>query len=87
MLGVSDGWNHVGRVLAQALTYLDQVKCPRGHYTDESTQYYMAGRYEIDDDTVCEACAAHERYLEDLGDNKPQPGTLLTLHAYHPDDD
>lgn len=87
MLGGPPGWGYASRILAAALTFLDAIKCPRGHYTDETTEDGAEGWFEVDDSTICEACAAIDNYRENNKDKPPVPGALLYVRDLARDDD
>ena len=86
-LGGRQGWTHVSRTLATALTHLESLKCPRGHYTDDTTDPSAEGWFEVDDNTICEACAALDRYQKDNENVPPAPGALLYVRdTYEPEE-
>lgn len=86
-LGGAQGWTYVSRTLAAALTYLDEIRCPRGHYTDDTTDPDAEGWYEVDDSMICEACAALDRYHKDHEHSPPEPGALLFVRDTYEDEE
>ena len=76
-MGGKTGWTHVSRLLAAAWTYLESIRCPRGHLTDDTTDPNADGWFEVDDSVICEACAELDRYHEEHKDSPPEPGRLL----------
>lgn len=74
-------WSRVSdRVSAVALTYYeDGIHEACGHRKDRAFDPEMDGYYEVDSETVCQACAALEQWKEDSKESPHPPGTLLTI--------
>lgn len=68
-----DQWNH------------DRCQIPREIAFDPEND----GWFEVDDSTVCGACAELDRYEKEHEKNPPEPGTLLRViytrpgHTHH----
>lgn len=80
-------WSPRDRGLAEALiVHEDTTHGPCGHQLSESTNDDMDGWYEVDDSTVCHACAALERFRDEAKDGA-EPGVLLRVVDVRPPQD
>ena len=70
-----ESWTARDRNLAEALITHEDTRHKCGHDITKSTDPDMDGWFEVDDETVCYACQALERYEKDV--KEPQPGVLL----------
>lgn len=79
-------WTDTDRVLTEALAHYERSLCPDCHQPgwiafDPDTN----GWYEVDATTVCEACAARERWAEDHKDTEPgQKISVILDPVYKP---
>ena len=70
-------WTATDRLLAEALTIYGRTLCPDcGHGKRLAWDDELDGWFEVDDEIVCQACAARERYLKDRN-GEPEPGQKI----------
>ena len=85
------GWTDTDSLLATAHELWERSKCPNGksHYADEAWDDDADGWFEVDDSTVCQACAALERWQREHDTHRPEPGTLVRVKDMRrePDED
>ena len=89
-LGVEERgpWTDTDRLLAEALTVHERMICECGWNRRHAWDPDMDGWFEVDDSSVCQACAARERYLKDhKGEGEPGVKVGVTLDpGYHEKD-
>lgn len=71
-----DEWTVKDRVLSEALTLYERSLCADcKHPARLAFDADLDGWFEVDEDTVCQACAARERYMD--GKKELEPGLKL----------
>lgn len=78
--GVEAGpaWTETDRVLAMALELYERSLCAECSQPRElAWDPEMDGWFEVDDSTVCMACAERERWVKEV--KEPQPGQKITV--------
>ena len=75
-------WTETDTLIATAWEIHERSRCTGGcgHYVDEAWDDEADGWYEADDSTVCAACAARERHINDQK-GTPEPGVMLRVVA------
>ena len=73
-------WTETDRALTEALTIYERSLCPDcGRHSSIAFDPDTNGWFEVDDSTVCEACAARERWQDDNKDMEPGQKVRVVL--------